>query len=138
MIITLIAFGILVLGIIGVVACAKDLFNYKINVFAEYIGSACVVIGFIFVIICLTIIIIAHCGIDQQIYQKQLEHESIVKQLECIDSDYEDVSKADVIQKVYDWNGYVHNTKYWSGNPWTNWFNSKRLADSLKYIELEE
>ena len=37
MMITLIAFGILVLGIIGVVACTKDLFNYKINVFAEYI-----------------------------------------------------------------------------------------------------
>ena len=138
MITTLIAFGILVLGIIGVVACAKDLFNYKINVFAEYIGDICVVIGFLFAIICLSVIIISHCGIDHLIYQKQLEHESIVKQIECIDSDYEDVSKADIIQKVYDWNGYVHNTKYWSGNPWTNWFNSKRFADSLKYIELEE
>lgn len=138
MILTLIAFGILVLGIIGVVASIKDLFNYKINAFVDCIGSACVVIGFIFVIICLTIIIIAHCGIDHQIYQKQLEHESIVKQLECIDSDYEDVSKADVIQKIYDWNSYVHNAKYWSDNPWTNWFNSKRFADSLKYIELEE
>ena len=49
-----------------------------------------------------------------------------------------DVSKADVIQKIYDWNSYVHNTKYWSDNLWTSWFNSKRLADSLKYIELEE
>lgn len=138
MIITLIAFGILVLGIIGLVVCTKDLISYKLNAFVDCIGSACVVIGFIFVIICLIIIIIAHCRIDHQIYQAQLEHESIVKQLECIDSDYEDVSKADVIQKVYDWNSCVHNTKYWSGNPWTNWFNSKRLADSLKYIELEE
>ena len=138
MIITLIAFGILVLGIIGVVACAKDLFSYKINVFAEYIGAICVVIGFLFTIICLSVIIVSHCGIDHQIYQKQLEHESIVKQIECIDSDYEDVSKTDVIQKVYDWNSYVHNAKYWSDNPWTSWFNNKRLADSLKYIELEE
>ena len=138
MIITLIAFGILILGIIGVVACAKDLFNYKINVFAEYIGDICVVIGFLFTIICLSVIIVSHCGIDHQIYQKQLEHESIVKQIECIDSDYEDVSKADVIQKVYDWNSYVHNTKYLSDNLWTSWFNSKRFADSLKYIELEE
>ena len=138
MIITLIAFGILVLGIIGVVACAKDLISYKINVFAEYIGDICVVIGSLFTIICVSIIIIAHCGIDHQIYQKQLECESIVKQIECIDSDYEDVSKAGIIQKVYDWNSYVHNTKYWSDNPWTSWFNSKRLADSLKYIDLEE
>ena len=138
MIITLIAFGILVLGIISMVACTKDLFSYKINAAAEFIGSICIVIGFLFTIICLSVIIISHCGIDHQIYQKQLERKSIVKQIECIDSDYEDVSKADVIQKVYDWNSYVHNAKYWSGNPWTSWFNSKRLTDSLKYIELEE
>ena len=73
MIITLIAFGILVLGIIGLVACAKDLLSYKINVFAEYIGSICIVIGFLFTIICLSVIIVSHCGIDHQIYQKQLE-----------------------------------------------------------------
>ena len=138
MIITLIAFGILVLGIIVLVVCTKNLISYNFIVFAEFIGDICVVIGSLFTIICLSAIIVSHCGIDHQIYQKQLEHESIVKQIECIDSDYEDVSKADIIQKVYDWNSYVHSTKYWSGNPWTSWFNSKRLTDSLKYIELEE
>ena len=53
-------------------------------------------------------------------------------------SDYEDASKAAVIQRVYEWNKKVYNAKYWSSNPLTNWFWNKKYVDSLEYIELED
>lgn len=52
-------------------------------------------------------------------------------------SDYEDVSKTTVIANAYDWNKEVHNAKYWAKNPWTSWFWSQKLVDSLEYIELD-
>lgn len=74
---------------------------------------------------------------DKDIYEHNLERESIVKQVECISSDYEDVSKTTVIANAYDWNKEVHNAKYWAKNPWTSWFWSQKLVDSLEYIELD-
>lgn len=29
------------------------------------------------------------------------------------------------------------NAKYWAKNPWTSWFWSQKLVDSLEYIELD-
>ena len=78
-----------------------------------------------------------NCTANKYIYEYSLERESIVKQVECISSDYEDVSKATVIANVYDWNKEVHNMKYWAKNPWTSWFYSQKFVDSLEYIELE-
>ena len=75
---------------------------------------------------------------DKDIYEYSLKRESIVKQVECISSDYEDVSKATVIANVYDWNKEVYNAKYWASNPWTSWFWSQKFVDSLEYIELED
>ena len=66
----------------------------------------------------------------------QLDRESIIQQLECVASNYEDVSKTTVIDKVYQWNKGVHSAKYWSQNLWTNWFWSKEYVYSLKYIDM--
>ena len=52
-------------------------------------------------------------------------------------SDYEDVSKSQVIKDISEWNMDVYNTKYWSESPWTNWFNPKDIADNMDYIPLE-
>lgn len=41
----------------------------------------------------ISIIICQHCTVNKDIYEHNLERESIVKQVECISSDYEDVSK---------------------------------------------
>ena len=82
--------------------------------------------------------IITHCNTNKKIYTKQLEYESLVKQCQTVSSNYEDVSKANVIQKVYEWNAEVYDEKYWGNNIWTNWFFNQKVVDSLEYINLED
>lgn len=50
----------------------------------------------------------------------------------------EKVSKVTVIKDVQEWNSDVYSQKYWSESPWTNWFYSEEIVDSLEYIEMEE
>lgn len=135
MIITLIAIGILILSIILIVLCNKEIINdYTI----EDISVVLLVVGIIASLIIGTAMFIMHLGIENSIYNSKLEHESLVKRMECIDSNYEDVSKSDVINDVYEWNKMVHSAQYWSKNPWTSWFWSQKYVDSLEYIELGE
>lgn len=99
------------------------------------IGFAISIVG---MIICVPYMIITHCNTNKKIYTKQLEYESLVKQCQTVSSNYEDVSKANVIQKVYEWNVEVYDEKYWGNNIWTNWFFNKKVVDSLEYINLED
>lgn len=99
------------------------------------IGFAISIVG---MIICVPDMIITHCNTNKKIYTKQLEYESLVKQCQTVSSNYEDVSKANVIQKVYEWNVEVYDEKYWGNNIWTNWFFNKKVVDSLEYINLED
>lgn len=86
-----------------------------------------------FIVICL--IIFAHAGVDVQIEQNRIEHEALCERLEIADSDYEDVSKSDVVKDVADWNKNVYSYKHWAYSPWTNWFYSTRVADELEMVE---
>ena len=54
-----------------------------------------------------------------------------------ITSEYEDVSKSDVIKDIAEWNKNVYSEKHWAYNPWTSWFYFKRVADDMKMIEME-
>lgn len=137
MIITLITIAIFVLGVIGYIFYNRDIIPWKYKEYIEFLSLCAVTIAGIAILIELPIIIGSHCTVNKDIYEYNLERESIVKQVECISSDYEDVSKATVIANVYDWNKKVHNTKYWAKNPWTSWYYSQKFVDSLEYIELE-
>ena len=138
MIITLIGIGLLFLAIICFVCCEKCLFSYDVDDFICVIGIILCVAGIVVTLTSGTVIGCANIGVDRDIYTAKLEYDAIVKQVECINSDYEDVSKAAVIQRVYEWNKKVYNAKYWSSNPLTNWFWNKKYVDSLEYIELED
>lgn len=138
MIITLIGIGLLFLAIICFVCCKKCSFSYDVDDFICAIGIILCVVGIIATLTSGTIIGCTNIGADRDIYTAKLEYDAIVKQVECINSDYEDVSKAAVIQRVYEWNKKVYNAKYWSSNPLTNWFWNKKYVDSLEYIELED
>ena len=80
-------------------------------------------------------IICAHVGVDAQIEENRIEYESLCQRYEIVTSEYEDVSKSDVIKDIAEWNKDVYSCKHWAYNPWTNWFYSKRVADDLKMIE---
>lgn len=138
MFITLITIVVLALGVIGCILSYQDIIPRKYDEPIAFWSAVAVCLAGIVMFIEIAIIVDAHCTVNKYIYEYSLERESIVKQIEYISSDYEDVSKTTVIAKVYDWNKEVHNTKYWTENPWTSWFWSQKFADSLEYIELED
>lgn len=132
MIITIIFLGMILLGIIFIKLAEK-----YYNDFLEISGVINIVLGSICLIISITIIIISHATAPKFIQQNKLAYDGLCKRYEIINSEYEDVSKSDVIADITAWNMEVYNTKYWTNNPWTNWFNPKELADNLNYIPLE-
>lgn len=138
MIWTLIGFIILAIGIFSAYINRQLLyFDWKEDLTFD-VSVFGIIIGCLASIAFLIIIIFAHVNVDKKIHDADMQYKSLVKRVECIDSDYEDVSKATVIENVYEWNRDVYDAKYWSENKWTNWFYDKDYVDSLKYIEMEE
>ena len=65
------------------------------------------VISFIFLICCIFVIISAHVGENKNIEMNNIEYESLCQRLEIVNSEYEDMSKSDVIKDVSEWNKMV-------------------------------
>ena len=128
MIITFIFAIMLVLGIIIWHKCSYDL---------DIIGILLTFISSIVLCVLLTVIIVTHATANNAIQQNKINYDGLCKRYEIVKSEYEDVSKSDVIADITAWNIKVYNTKYWTENPWTNWFNPKSIADNLEYIPLE-
>ena len=135
MIITLIAISLIIIAIAGFLILNKTYFSDIVDDIVCFITALSGVLGSITILICLTVILCSHIDVDYDIHKAQLEHDSIIKQLEYIDAEYENVSKVEIIQKVYEWNQKVYSEKHGSENLWINWFYSKKYADSLEYIE---
>lgn len=99
------------------------------------IGALLAVCGGVFAFIMAIIILIEHVGIDARIEENRIEYEALCERQEIVESEYEDVSKSDVIKDIAEWNKTVYSYKHWASNPWTSWFYSKRVADDMKTIE---
>ena len=137
MIITLIAILLLIIAIAGFLILNKTYFSDIVDDIVCFITALSGTLGSITILICLTVILCSHIDVDYDIHNAQLERDSIIKQLEYIDAEYENVSKVEIIQKVYEWNQKVYGEKHGSENLWINWFYSKKYADSLEYIEFD-
>ena len=122
---------IFILAILALIGCVF-LVRYD-DVVGVLLGTLCA----IFIGTSIIIIIVTHALVPKEIRENTIKYESLCKRLEIINSDYEDVSKSDVIADIAEWNSFVYNTKYWSYNPWTNWYNPKEIADNLDYISIE-
>ena len=94
-------------------------------------------ICFTILIGCIIGILCAHAVENKNIEMNNIEYESLCQRLEIVNSEYEDMSKSDVIKDVSEWNKMVLEKKYWSKNPWTSWFFSQKVVDELKYIDYE-
>lgn len=105
------------------------------NDFLDIIGGVLLGAGAFAAIIMMLVIIMSHVGVNATIAEKQIEYESLCERKEVISSEYEDVSKSDVIKDIAEWNQDVYSYKHWAYNPWTSWFYSKRVADSMEMIE---
>lgn len=137
MIITLIAISLIIIAIAGFLILDKTHFSDIVDDIVCFITALSGILGSITILICLTVILCSHIDVDYDIHNAQLERDSIIKQLEYIDAEYENVSKVEIIQKVYEWNQKVYGEKRGSENLWINWFYSKKYADSLEYIEFD-
>lgn len=138
MIITLIGITLLIVVITGFLILNKLNLPYYIDDNIGFVLAMLAVAGTFITFICLTLILGSHVNVDFNIYNAQLKRDTIIKQIECVDTEYEDTSKIEVINRVYEWNQKVYKQKYYSENPWTNWLFNKKYADSLEYIELED
>lgn len=127
----------MILTIIAVVITAMCIviFSKTRNETAEYIALSLWIIGLIIAVTMALFILFAHCVVGATIEQNRIEYESLCNRVEVISSDYEDVSKSEVIKDVAEWNKRVYSYKYWAYNPWTSWFYSRRIADELETIE---
>lgn len=124
---------LIVTTVLGFILMKSDIYDTT-----YIVGWAMRAFGFAFLIFSCILIIVAHATANNIIQQNKIEYEGLCKRYEIIKSDYEDVSKSDVINDITEWNMKVYNTKYWSENPLTNIFNSQKIADNLEYISLDE
>ena len=129
MIFTMLALIVIVIGVLTIIFSKDDV--------ADTVGVCFTVIGGMFLLIFIMVIVWMHLTAPKCIEQNRIQYDGLCKRLEVINSDYEDVSKSDVIADITQWNMDVYNKKFWAYNPWTNWFNPKRVADELDYISLE-
>jgi len=151
MILTLIFIGIFVIGITSlIIRNIADGFIIKkivegkyskrkvwkaLYYYAELLGLILTFVGGLCLFFALEVIIEHHIGVNNDIRQDNIRYESLCKKLEIVDSDYEDVSKSEVINDIAGWNTSVVNSQYWARSPWTNWFYSQKRVDNLKLIE---
>ena len=110
-------------------------FTLTDNEFVELIGGISFGVGCVVAVIFMMMIISEHVGVSATIAENQIEYESLCERKELISSEYEDVSKSDVIKDIAEWNKEVYSYKHWAYNPWTSWFYSKKIADSMEMIE---
>lgn len=130
----LIFIGVLVLGIVGMIMYCNLESEYELLL---SISIPFVLVATIVLFIMFGVCISSHVTADRNIQLDKIEYEGIINRLEIINSDYEDVSKSDVIRDVVEWNKHVYLTKHWGNSKWTNWFYSKKYVDSLQYIEYD-
>jgi len=102
------------------------------------VGAVMIVFGVALLIASFIIIIAVHATADNSIQKNKILYEGLCQRYKIVKSEYEDISKSDIIDDITAWNMHVYNIKYWSENPWTNWFNPKKVADNLNYISLDE
>lgn len=129
MIFTILALIAVVIGVLTIIFSKDDV--------ADTVGAGFTVIGGIFLLMFIIIIVGMHLTASKHIEQNKIQYDGLCKRLEVITSDYEDVSKSDVIADITEWNMGVYNKKFWAYNPWTSWFNPRKVADELNYISLE-
>ena len=119
---------------VGVVLLCKDEYDEGI-LFG--LGLLLTLGGGIAAVAMASIIICNHVGVNAVIEKNRIEYESLCQRYEIVTSEYEDVSKSDVIKDIAEWNKNVYSYKYWANSSWTSWFYSKRIADSIEMIETE-
>lgn len=134
MIWTLITIVILVASI-AVLLISHNHWGNNFFDWAEIISIMTGVSSFIVLLLLCCWILSEHVSVNNTIRKNQIAQDSLEKRLELVNSEYEDVSKSDIIKDIAEWNADVINDYYWAENPWTNWFYNKKVVYSRHTIE---
>lgn len=131
MIWTLISIGVVLTGVAFLIKASIKRFDSD----AEMAGNILILFGGLATIVAIGAIITSHVLANRDIPVNQMKYESLCKQLEVINTEYEDVSKTTVIKDIADWNQKVYSLNYFNDSPWTNWFISDKEVEALQYID---
>lgn len=80
------------------------LFYHTKNEITELVGLLLFVCGAAAGVVMLCVITITHIGVDARIEENRIEYEALCERQEVAMSEYEDVSKSDVIEDIAEWN----------------------------------
>lgn len=140
MIITIISLIVLGFGIVSFIILKANEPDGFLKTWCNNLGIAAIatsLFGVIATFICAVLIIASHATTEINIAKAEIKYNALSAQVAVINSDYENISKATVIQNVAEWNMNIEKEKYWTYNPFTSWFYSKKYTESLKYIDLD-
>lgn len=138
MIITFIALGVLIIGIILIILNEKTDNFGRFYDGIELLGGLFIILGTVASIMCIGIILLKGIGENRIIERNRMKYESLQRRIEVVNSEYEDASRSDLIKDINEWNEKVYDKKYWAESLWTNWFYNKNIVDELEYIDFEE
>ena len=108
-------------------------FSWQVDNILENIGTILILIGIIAEIICASGIIINRFGYDIDYQNASYEREVLEYRLDHREDEFpgNEMLYSDIIN----FNNKLRSQKKWVNNPWTNWFNTEKIA-ALDYIEL--
>lgn len=138
MILTLIALGILIIGITLVILNEKTYIFGRFYDEIEILSVLFIILGAVSSMMCIGIILFKGVGENRVIEQNRMKYESLQRRIEVVNSEYEDASRSDLIKDINEWNEKVYDKKYWAKSLWTNWFINQKIVDELEYIDFEE
>lgn len=111
--------------------------TWEIKDWSSIKGMIFITLGICTSVIVIVIFCVCSLNANYQIGQNNIKYESLCKRLEVINSEYEDVSKSEVIKDVYLWNEKVYRWNYWNNNLLTNWLISDKIVYNLKNIDIQ-
>lgn len=139
MILFIIALSVFAVGLLLYTVIYNIVNNRSAENFCYYTGFTMMWLGGLTVSIMAVVIFAVQCiGVDPNVQRNNMQYEALVAECEIINTEYEDVSKTDTIQRVFEWNQNAYTYNYWMNNPWTSWFYNKRVGESLKHINTSE
>ncbi len=130
MILSLIGVALLVVGIVLGIK-----FDYEVS---DWIKAVCIIVGFIFTVVCSTLIAGSNIGLDSSIASWQAKRETLVYQLN--NHTYENdnnIGTVELMDRVAEFNGVIESDKAYRNNPWTSWVTSKACM-YVEPIDIEE
>lgn len=133
MILTLMFIGLFVIGVVALVVNGKFKFSWKIHDILFNVGVTCTAAGLLLSLVsgCIALGNAAYYDLD---YQNALHEREVIEYR--LDHMSENITGNEMLYNdIVEFNNKLRSQKKWANNPWTSWFNNKKIA-ALYYIEL--